>query len=63
MFSVARRVQPERGAVCARDHDRVGEARPQHREALLSLQPDALFDDMRELLQFVRNEKAGGKEY
>ena len=36
---------------------------PQHREALLSLQPDALFDDMRELLQFVRNEKADGKEH
>ncbi|MCR6500415.1 HAD family hydrolase [Shinella sp. CPCC 101442] len=36
---------------------------PRHREALLNLEPDALFDDMRELLQFVRNEKAGGKEY
>ncbi|MGQ3210858.1 MAG: HAD family hydrolase [Shinella sp.] len=27
---------------------------PRHRENLLSLKPDALFDDMRELLQFVR---------
>ena len=36
---------------------------PRHREALLSLNPDALFDDMRELLQFVRKEEAGGKEY
>jgi HAD superfamily hydrolase (TIGR01509 family) len=29
---------------------------PRHRETLLSLKPDALFDDMRELLQFVRKE-------
>ncbi|WP_242217662.1 HAD family hydrolase [Shinella zoogloeoides] len=36
---------------------------PQHREALLSLQPDALFDDMRELLQFVREDEDGGKEH
>lgn len=36
---------------------------PQHREALMALSPDALFDDMRELLQFVRNEKGGGKEH
>lgn len=36
---------------------------PRHRETLLSLEPDALFDDMRELLQFVRKEKAGGKEH
>lgn len=36
---------------------------PQHREALLSLQPDALFDDMRELLQFVRRQEDGGKEH
>ena len=34
-----------------------------HREALLRLQPDALFDDMRELLQFVRQEEVGGKEH
>ena len=32
-------------------------------ERLLSLKPDALFDDMRELLQFVRKEKADGKEH
>lgn len=36
---------------------------PEHRESLLSLNPDALFDDMRELLQFVRQEEDGGKEY
>jgi beta-phosphoglucomutase-like phosphatase (HAD superfamily) len=36
---------------------------PRHRETLLSLKPDALFDDMRELLQFVRTEKADGKEH
>ena len=36
---------------------------PRHRETLLDLKPDALFDDMRELLQFVRNEKADGKEH
>lgn len=36
---------------------------PEHRQALESLGPDALFDDMRELLQFVRNEKGGGKEH
>ena len=36
---------------------------PQHREALTALGPDALFDDMRELLQFVRSEKGGGKEH
>jgi HAD superfamily hydrolase (TIGR01509 family) len=36
---------------------------PRHREALLSLSPDALFDDMRELLQFVRKEEDGGKEH
>jgi HAD superfamily hydrolase (TIGR01509 family) len=35
---------------------------PRHRETLLSLGPDVLFDDMRELLQFVRKEKAGGKD-
>lgn len=35
---------------------------PQHREALLKLKPDALFDDMRELLQFVREDEDGGKE-
>ncbi|MXN44431.1 HAD-IA family hydrolase [Shinella kummerowiae] len=29
---------------------------PRHRETLLGLEPDALFDDMRELLQFVRTE-------
>ncbi len=34
-----------------------------HRETLLDLKPDALFDDMRDLLQFVRSDKAGGKEY
>jgi len=36
---------------------------PGHRETLLRLEPDALFDDMRELLQFVRDEKADGKEH
>lgn len=36
---------------------------PRHRATLLDLKPDALFDDMRELLQFVRNEKADGKEH
>lgn len=36
---------------------------PHHRETLLNLQPDALFDDMRELLQFVRNDEAGGKQH
>ncbi|WP_313524378.1 HAD family hydrolase [Shinella sp.] len=36
---------------------------PRHRETLLDLKPDALFDDMRDLLQFVRSDKAGGKEY
>jgi HAD superfamily hydrolase (TIGR01509 family) len=36
---------------------------PGHRETLLQLEPDALFDDMRELLQFVRDEKADGKEH
>lgn len=36
---------------------------PRHRETLLDLKPDALFDDMRELLQFVGSEKAGGKEH
>jgi HAD superfamily hydrolase (TIGR01509 family) len=36
---------------------------PEHHEALYRLQPDALFDDMRELLQFVRNEKGDGKEH
>ena len=36
---------------------------PQHRAALLSLEPDALFDDMRELLQFVREDEDGGKEH
>lgn len=36
---------------------------PQHRETLRDLEPDALFDDMRELLQFVRNEKADGKKH
>ena len=36
---------------------------PRHRDALLDLRPDALFDDMRELLQFVRKEEAGGKEH
>ena len=36
---------------------------PQHREALLSLRPDALFDDMRELLQFVREDEDCGKEH
>lgn len=36
---------------------------PRHRETLLNLKPDALFDDMRELLQFVRNEKGDGKEH
>ena len=36
---------------------------PGHREALLQLEPDALFDDMRELLQFVRKEEADGKEH
>ena len=35
---------------------------PRHREALLRLEPDALFDDMRKLLQFVREEEADGKE-
>ena len=35
---------------------------PQHRDALLSLRPDALFDDMRDLLQFVRRQEDGGKE-
>jgi HAD superfamily hydrolase (TIGR01509 family) len=34
-----------------------------HRAALLSLGPDRLFDDMRELGQFVRAEEAGGKEH
>ena len=34
-----------------------------HREALLSLKPDALFDDMRELLQFVRRQEVDGKEH
>ena len=34
-----------------------------HREALLSLSPDALFDDMRELLQFVHRQEIGGKEH
>lgn len=29
---------------------------PRHRDTLLGLEPDALFDDMRELLQFVRKE-------
>lgn len=36
---------------------------PQHRQTLLALEPDALFDDMRELLQFVRKEKVDGKEH
>jgi HAD superfamily hydrolase (TIGR01509 family) len=36
---------------------------PRHRETLLNLQPDALFDDMRELLQFVRREEVDGKEH
>lgn len=36
---------------------------PEHRETLLNLQPDALFDDMRDLLQFVGNEKGDGKEH
>lgn len=36
---------------------------PGHRETLLRLEPDVLFDDMRELLQFVRDEKADGKEH
>ncbi|AOF90682.1 HAD family hydrolase [Sinorhizobium sp. RAC02] len=36
---------------------------PRHRETLLSLEPDALFDDMRELLQFVRKEEVDGKEH
>ena len=36
---------------------------PEHREKLLSLKPDAQFDDMRELLQFVRKEEADGKEH
>jgi HAD superfamily hydrolase (TIGR01509 family) len=36
---------------------------PGHRETLLRLEPDALFDDMRELLQFVRDENADGKEH
>jgi len=36
---------------------------PQHRGTLLRLEPDALFDDMRELLQFVRDEKVDGKEH
>lgn len=36
---------------------------PRHRETLLDLKPDALFDDMRDLLQFIRSEKAGGKEH
>lgn len=34
-----------------------------HRDALLDLRPDALFDDMRELLQFVREEEDVGKEH
>jgi len=34
---------------------------PRHRETLLDLHPDVLFDDMRELLQFVRSEEVGGK--
>ncbi|WPE21035.1 HAD family hydrolase [Shinella zoogloeoides] len=34
-----------------------------HRDALLDLRPDALFDDMRELLQFVRKEEDVGKEH
>lgn len=36
---------------------------PRHRDALLDLRPDALFDDMRELLQFVREEEDVGKEH
>jgi HAD superfamily hydrolase (TIGR01509 family) len=36
---------------------------PRHRDALLRLKPDVLFDDMRELLQFVGKEKGDGKEY
>ncbi|GMB80251.1 HAD family hydrolase [Shinella zoogloeoides] len=36
---------------------------PRHRDALLDLRPDALFDDMRELLQFVRKEEDVGKEH
>ena len=36
---------------------------PQHRKALMSLAPDVIFDDMRELLQFVRRQEDGGKEH
>ncbi len=34
-----------------------------HRDALRRLSPDALFDDMRDLLQFVRRQEDGGKEH
>lgn len=36
---------------------------PRHRQSLLALEPDVLFDDMRELLQFVRKQEDGGKEH
>lgn len=36
---------------------------PGHRAVLLDLAPDRLFDDMRELIQFVRAKEADGKQY
>ncbi|MDO9414980.1 HAD family hydrolase [Pararhizobium sp.] len=36
---------------------------PRHIERLSELKPDLLFDDMRELIQFVAKENAGGKTF